>query len=65
MVNIVKATTLLEMNKGFLMGSVHTAIPIIKLIREEVIEECDELDTWVLKKLHEHVSPLGTKSRTL
>ena len=59
MVNIVKATTLLEMNKGFLMGSVHTAIPIIKLIRESHPEECDELDTWVLKNSTNTYLPWG------
>ena len=59
MVNIVKATTLLEMNKGFFMGSVHPAIPIIKLIREIHPEECDELDTWVLKNSTNTLLPWG------
>ena len=59
MVNIVKATTLLEMNKGFFMGSVHPAIPIIKLIREIHPEECGELDTWVLKNSTNTLLPWG------
>ena len=59
MVNIVKGTTLLEMSKGFRLGSVHPAILIIKLLREDHPEECDELDTWVLENSSNDWLPWG------
>ena len=61
MVNIVKATTLLEeKDRGtFNFGSVHPAILIIKLFRETHPEECDELDTWVLEHSRNYWLPWG------
>ena len=62
MVNIVKATTLLEeKDRGaFNFGSVHPAILIIKLFRETHPEECDELDTWVIENSTNSYLPWGT-----
>ena len=61
MVNIVKATTLLGEadKKAFGFGSVHPAILIIKLLREEHPKECDELDTWVLENSSNDWLPWG------
>ena len=62
MVNIVKATILLEeKDRGtFNFGSVHPAILIIKLFRETHPEECDELDTWVIENSTNSYLPWGT-----
>ena len=61
MVSIVKASTLLEMadNNTFGFGSVHPAILIIKRIREDHPEECDELDKWVLENSSNDWLPWG------
>jgi hypothetical protein len=61
MVNIVKASTLLEMadNNTFGFGSVHPAILIIWLIRQDFPEECDALDEWVINNSKNEYLPWG------
>jgi hypothetical protein len=49
-INIVKALVHMgELEGRKLDGSTPPAVPIIKLLREDHPEECDELDKWVLE----------------
>lgn len=61
MVNIVKATTLIEEfdRKTYLTGSVHPAILIIRLLRDESREECGKLDEWVIQNSSNDWLPWG------
>ena len=49
LISIIKGTVLLGEIHLWETKSVHPAVPIIKLFREQYPDECEDLDKWVLK----------------